>query len=101
MIYFHRYTNPHELYTWRKHRDQPVKVFPVTYLLGRQTVGEWMGRMEGFGLQLGRFSLLQEQYSELRAGNQKTLSNAHIIMRPNLLQGFENRLFYLSPLCLT
>lgn len=49
------HTHNHEL-----HRDLPDEVFLVTYLLGRHTVGEWTGRMEGFGLQLGRFSLLQE-----------------------------------------
>ena len=43
----------------RNTRDPPEKVFLVTYSPGRQTVGEWTGRMEGFEFQLGRFSLLR------------------------------------------
>lgn len=43
-----------------RHKDAPDKVFLVTYLLGRHIVGEWTGRRKAFGVQLGRFSLLQE-----------------------------------------
>lgn len=38
--------------------------FSVAYLLDMQTAWEWTGSMEDFGLQLGRFSLLQDASSE-------------------------------------
>lgn len=48
-MHSHTHTRKHEL-----HQNASDVPFLVTYLLGRNTVGEWTSRMEAFGAQLGK-----------------------------------------------